>query len=119
MILRRGGFEAETTQRGDVVVLKLLNEKYHADSLEALESQFRALEGDAPRALIVLDLDRVSLLSSTALRAIRAAHARLEERGGRIVAAGGGDLVRSVLKFAPFIAHHGTVDEAVSALAVD
>lgn len=103
--------------RGEVAVLRLLNEKYHADSLEVLDAQFRKLEAMAPGGLVVVDLERVTLLSSTALRAIRAAHARLETRGGRIVAAGGGDLVRSVLKFAPFISHHATVDEAVGALA--
>lgn len=119
MILKRGKFEADVSWRGDIAVLRLLNDKYHADSLDALDAQFRALEAEASTGLIVVDLEKVSLLSSTALRAIRASHARLEKRAGRIVAAGGGDLVRSVLRFAPFIHHHDAVEEAVSALSAE
>ena len=36
-----------------------------------------------------------------------------------MVAAGGGELVRSGLKFAPFIAPHETVEAALSALDAD
>lgn len=119
MVLRREKIRSKVERIDGIVVLRLLDDKYHSDSMDALDARFRALEADAPRGLIVVDLDRVTLLSSSALRAVRAAHARLEAREGRIAAAGGGDLVRGVLKFAPFIAQYATVEEAVSALSAD
>lgn len=116
MIWKRSRFRFELTQAKGAQVLRLLDSHYHADSLGPLEAKFMEIEAAAPGSPVVIDLSGVSLLSSTALRAIRAAHRRLEATGARIVAAGAADLVADVLKFAPFIDHHPTVDEALAAL---
>ena len=100
---------------GDVVVARCAQTHYRADSRE----EFRAGLAEAAAAAkgdVVLDLSGVVLLSSVAVRAIREHHQILAEAGRRIVAAGGGDLVRGVLKFAPFLHHHDSVEGAISAL---
>ena len=120
MTAKRAKFHFETTTCGRATVLRLCDTHYHADSLEALEAKFReteaAVSGEDGGGEIIVDLSAVALLSSTALRALRTAFRRLEERGGRIVAAGGGELVVGVLKFAPFIAHYPSVEDAAAAL---
>lgn len=114
---RRASFRFETSRHGGATVLRLCDSHYHADSLEPLDAKLREAEAETAAGLVIVDLGAVALLSSTALRAFRASHRRLEETGGRIVAAGGGELVADVLKFAPFINHYPTIDEAVSALS--
>ena len=116
MIRRSPRFSFETSEKGGLLVLALCDSHYHADSLDALEAKFREVEGQAPKGIVIVDLARVALLSSTALRAMRASFRRLEPVGGRIVAAAGGELVRGVLKFAPFIEHYRNLDEAVAAM---
>ena len=64
---------------------------------------------------VVFDFSNVRLLSSCALLAIRAFRRRLSERSGRIVAAAGGDLVADVLKFASYVEHHHSVEDAIAA----
>ena len=115
----REKFRFDVVRHDGASVVRLLDSHYHADSLAPLEATFIEAEADAPCASIVVDLNGVSLLSSTALRAIRASHARLEKAGGRIVAAGAADLVADVLKFAPFIAKYASVDEALAALRAE
>lgn len=116
---RRDGFAL--TRHADVIVVRFGSTHYHADSFErlgdVLNEARRAASSDGAAALVVADLGGVVLLSSTALGALRTAHRAIEEGGGRLVAAAGGDLVAGVLKFAPFIAHHPTVGEAVAALS--
>lgn len=89
---------------------------YHSDSFAALSKALGAAAEAAPGGRLAVDLSGVVLLSSTALRALRAAHVALEAKGGGLVAAGGGELVAGVLKFAPFIRRYGNVDEAAAAL---
>ncbi|MFV0473126.1 MAG: hypothetical protein ACK5MQ_02635 [Pikeienuella sp.] len=104
------------------VVLTLGASHYHADGAPALAEALRdagricaeTAPGRAP--WVVADFGAVVLLSSIALRELRAAHIALGKRGGGIVAAGGGELVERVLKFAPFIAHHDSLDQALAAL---
>lgn len=107
------------------VVLTLGASHYHADCAAPLAEALReagrvCAEGraDNPRSLIV-DLAAVVLISSIALREIRSAHVALRAGGARIVAAGGGELVARVLKFAPFISHHASVDAAFTAIEAE
>lgn len=102
--------------RGDVTILHCEATHYHADSFAPLGAALAEAATAARSGKLVIDLSQVVLFSSTALRALRTAHLDLEARGGRIVAAGGGELVRGVLKFAPFIAHVPDVAQAVAAL---
>lgn len=96
---------------------------YHADSLTALSAALRRAvemameEGGATD--VVVDLSGVVLFSSTALRTLRTAHMELETHGARIVAAGGGELVGGVLKFAPFVRHYPDIDQALAALKAE
>lgn len=112
---KRAEFNFETTDADGVTVLKLCDARYHADSLEPLNAKFQEIEARRADGRIVVDLSAVRLFSSSALRAIRASHRRVLRRRGRIVAAGGGELVAGVLKFAPFIEHYSNVDEALAA----
>jgi anti-anti-sigma regulatory factor len=110
---------AEVSVYGDAVVLTLTATHYHSDSMEVLAAALAAADGQSPSGQVVVDMALVQLLSSTALRALRAAHLALEARGGRIMAASGKDLVRGVLKFAPFIVHHDTVETALRSQSVE
>lgn len=113
----RSEHRLEIEDRAEARIVRLLSSHYHADSLETLEKTFHEAAKEPPGGVIVLDLSRVVLFSSTALRALRSTSSRLGEAGGRIVAAGGGELVVGVLKFAPFVTHYATLDEALAALA--
>lgn len=99
----------------DVAVLILTHSHYHSDSMEGLGHVLRHADEQSRSGVVVVDLSAVVLLSSTALRAMRGAHVALERRGGRIVAASGAELVRNVLKFAPFITQYDTVKHALVA----
>ncbi|MGB0412578.1 MAG: hypothetical protein ACPGFA_13395 [Pikeienuella sp.] len=66
---------------------------------------------------MVLNMSTVRLFSSSALRAVRAAHVAVQNSDGQIVAAGGGELVLNVLKFAPFIHHSESVYDALARLS--
>ncbi len=112
-------YSSSTRVYADVVVLTLADSHYHSDSMAALAEALRDADAKARTGIVVVDLGAVVLLSSTALRALRAAHMALEARGGRIVAASGGELVRGVLKFAPFIAKYDTVRNALKAQSVE
>lgn len=116
MKAKRPKFSFETDEVGGATVLRLGDSHYHADSYEALEAKFREVEAAGAAAGVVVDFSKVALFSSTALRALRAAYRRTAEAGGRIVAAGGGELVAGVLKFAPFVEHYPTVEDAVAGL---
>lgn len=115
----RSEHRVEIEDRAEARILRLLSSHYHADSLETLEKTFDKAVKAPPGDIIVLDLSRVVLFSSTALRALRSASAKLGETGGRIVAAGGGELVVGVLKFAPFVTHYPTLDEALASVAAE
>ncbi|MEX2520592.1 MAG: STAS domain-containing protein [Paracoccaceae bacterium] len=110
-------FPFRTEMRGDIVVLTFGASHYHADSHAALGAALTQAADAARAGRVIVDLSGVVLFSSTALRALRSTYVALEARGGRIVAAGGGELVAGVLKFAPFIEHYHSVDEAVAALS--
>lgn len=114
---KRAEFNFETTEAAGATILKLCDARYHADSLDPLNARFLAVEASSETGNVIVDLSAVRLFSSSALRAMRAAHRRLAGRGGRIVAAGGGELVAGVLKFAPFIDHYDDVDKALAAFS--
>ena len=107
-------FPYRIERRGDVTILHCAATHYHADSYAPLAAALAEAVEQAPEGRLVVDLAPVVLFSSTALRALRTAHQALDARGGRIVTAGGGELVHGVLKFAPFIRHVGTLEEAVA-----
>lgn len=104
---------------GDVAVLRLEDSHYHSDCMEPLEAALIAAADLSKAAMLVADMSKVVLLSSTALRALRARHIALEAKGGRIVSAGGGELVASVVKFAPFIRHFADLHAALAELSAD
>ena len=111
----RGAQAGVTRVFADIAVLRLTGSHYHSDSMEALGKALLDADGKSQSHVVVVDLSAVVLLSSTALRAMRSAHLALEARGGRIVAASGAELVRGVLKFAPFIMQYGSVLDALEA----
>lgn len=101
----------------DVLVLRLGASHYHADCMEALEEALKNAAAASPGTAILIDMERVVLFSSTALRALRSAHQAMERGGGRIVAAAGGELVGSVLRFAPFVKHYPSLEAALDDLS--
>lgn len=103
----------------DVTVLRLESTHYHSDSFETLTLALDEVRRHAAGASVIVDLGRVVLLSSTALRALRLAHQAIDRDGGCFLAAGGGDLVVSVLRFAPFIRHHDRIEDALADLSPD
>lgn len=102
-------------ERG-VTILAFHRTHYYADSFNALGKALTEAISEAGNANLIVDLNPVLLLSSTALRALRMAHLSLSPGGGRIVAVGGGELVAGVLKFAPFMDHYPDLDSALAAL---
>ena len=101
----------------DVAILRLRASHWHADSFDALSVALSDALRRAQSHQVVVDLGEVKLFSSSALRALRAVHRTAEAQTGRIVAAGGGELAVSVLKFAPFILHFDDVPAALAALS--
>lgn len=108
------------TLRGDVCILKLLETKYFSNSRVLFQENLQAAEAQSDRALIIIDLANAALITSGPLGALRASHRRVTERGGRIVAAGGGQFAVKVLSFAAnFIDHYPSVEAAMEDIAPD
>ena len=66
---------------------------------------------------LVFDLDGVIFLSSSTLRVLAEMHKKLSPSGGQVVTAGGGEVVRSVLKFLPFVRQYDDLKAALAALS--
>lgn len=108
------------TLRNDVAILKLLEQKYFSNSRSLFQENLQAAEEESPNALIIIDLANAALITSGPLGALRASHRRVEARGGRIVAAGGGQFAVKVLSFAAnFIDHYPSVEAAMADIAPD
>lgn len=106
------------TTRGEVSVLKLLEQKYFSNSRVLFQEHLQAAEAASPKKLIVLDLANAVLITSGPLGALRASYRRVDAQGGRIVAAGGGEFAIRVLSFAAnFIDHYPIVDDAMADIA--
>lgn len=98
-------------------MLICLDSHYHADCGDRFAEALAEAGDVSDTGDVIVDLSGVALLSSAALRALRTAHDALSVRGGSLSAAGGGDLVVGVLRFAPFMTHYDSVDEAAAAIA--
>lgn len=110
----------ERTLKNDVCILKLLEQKYFSNSRVLFQENLQAAEAASKRGLVIIDLNDAVLITSGPLGALRASHRRLEERGGRIVAAGGGQFAVKVLSFAAnFIDHYPSVEDAMADIAPD
>ena len=107
-------YSFETSTFADVAVMRCRDTHYHSDCAQALSSALHAARGASASASVVLDLTGVRLFTSSALRAVRAAHVAMSDAGGRIIAVGGGEMVVNVLKFAPFIVRCDTVSDALA-----
>ena len=112
-------YKFDTRVFGGIAVIRCRDSHYHSDCDAAFSNALNGALDVAERHIVIVDMSAVRLFSSSALRAVRAAHLRATEVGGRIVAAGGGELVINVLKFAPFITHRDTVAEALSQYSED
>ena len=105
---------------GDVCILKLMEQKYFSNSRVMFQENLQAAEAESSRGLIIIDLANAALITSGPLGALRACHRRLQARGGRIVAAGGGQFAVKVLSFAAnFIDHYPSVEAAMADIAPD
>jgi hypothetical protein len=114
---RKQKYKIENRVYADISVVCCMDTHYHSDSITALGGALSTAEAQSSSALVIVDLTSVVLFSSAALRALRACHMALSKRGGRIVAAGGGELALGVLKFAPFIEHFKDMNGALAALS--
>ena len=59
-----------TATDGGIAVLTLCDSRYHVDSHAALEAKFAEIDAATPSGLVVVDMTRVTLFASTALRAL-------------------------------------------------
>lgn len=116
-MVRKQKYKIENRIYADVSVVCCKDTHYHSDSITALGGALKTAESQSTSAFVIVDLSGVVLFSSAALRALRATHLALTKRGGRIVAAGGGELALGVLKFAPFIEHFEDLSGALAALS--
>ena len=112
-------YKFDTRVFSGVAIMRCRDSHYHSDCDVAFSNALNAALDVAETQIVIVDMSVVRLFSSSALCAVRAAHSRAAEGGGRIVAAGGGELVINVLKFAPFITHRDTVAEALSQYSED
>jgi len=104
--------------KNDVSILKLLDQKYFSNSRVLFQENLQAAEAASSRNMIILDLSNAALITSGPLGALRASFRRLDAKGGRIVAAGGGDFAVRVLSFAAnFIDHYPSVEAAMAEIA--
>ena len=82
------------------------------------QENLQAAEAASSRNLIILDLANAVLITSGPLGALRASYRRLDAKGGRILAAGGGKFAVRVFSFAAnFIDHYPTVEDAMADIA--
>lgn len=108
------------TLNNGVCILKLLEQKYFSNSRVLFQENLQAAEAESEGGLIIIDLNSAALITSGPLGALRACHRRLQARGGRIVAAGGGEFAVKVLSFAAnFIDHYPSVEAAMADIAPD
>jgi anti-sigma B factor antagonist len=89
-------FDVTTTERPDGVLVALSGELDLA-SAQKLEDELKHVEGAGPE-VIVLDLQALSFMDSSGLRALLAADSRARERGGRLVLVRGDERVQRVLR---------------------
>ena len=89
-------FDVTTTERPDGVQIALSGELDLA-SAARLEDELKSIEGSNP-GVVVLDLQALSFMDSSGLRALLAADARARERGGRLVIVRGDERVQRVLR---------------------
>ena len=106
-------YKFDTRVFSGVAIMRCRDSHYHSDCDVAFSNALNAALDVAETQIVIVDMSVVRLFSSSALCAVRAAHSRAAEGGGRIVAAGGGELVENVLKFAPFVVHRKIVGGAV------
>ena len=89
-------FDVTTTERPDGVLVALSGELDLA-SAQKLEDELKHVEGAGPE-VIVLDLQALSFMDSSGLRALLAADSRARERGGRLVLVRGDERAQRVHK---------------------
>ena len=89
-------FDVTTTERPDGVLVALSGELDLA-SATRLEDELRSVEASSP-GVIVLDLQALSFMDSSGLRALLAADSRARERGSRLVIVRGDERVQRVLR---------------------
>ena len=105
---------------GGVSILKLLDQKYFSNTRVLFQEHLLAAEAASTKHMVVLDLAETMLITSGPLGALRASYRRLDAKGGRIVAAGGGQFAVRILSFAAnFIDHYPTVEAALAEIAPD
>lgn len=88
-------FDVTTTDRPDGVLVRLVGELDLAGAPK-LEDELRHVEQRGP-AVIVLDLQELTFMDSSGLRALLTADARAREAGRRLVLVRGDERVQRVL----------------------
>jgi anti-sigma B factor antagonist len=87
-----------TTERADDRVTVALTGELDISTGPQLDEELRRVEGDAPRAVIVVDLRGLEFIDSSGLRVLIAADARAHQRGARLVIVRGPEIVRRVFE---------------------
>ncbi len=105
-----------TRQRSDGGVQVELSGELDLATAPKLEDELHAVEERGP-ALIVLDLQPLSFMDSSGLRALLAADARAREAGRRLVLIRGDERVQRVLKITRLDERLEIVDDAESLVA--
>lgn len=101
----------------DVAALEFLAERYSSERREDVERAMQAASASASANLLVLDFADVLVLSSLALQPIQVVLRDFKRAGGKVVATGGGDLVRKLLGFFPDLPQAPSRGDAIAALS--
>lgn len=89
-----------------VAVVTLLSRRYLSDSQSAFLDALRRARAEAGSGRVVVDFSRAAMVTSGPIGAMVAMQRQMTAEGGRIVAAGGGEFARKVLKFAANLIEH-------------
>lgn len=111
------GNDFRITVYDDVAALEFLAERYASDRREDVERAMQAVSARAEANLLVLDFGEVMVLSSLALQPIQVVLREFKRAGGKVVATGGGDLVRKLLGFFPDLPQAPSKGDAIAALS--
>lgn len=93
---------------GSVTIVELQGE---LDSNSAAEAQEQILPLAGPNSKILLDLSKITYMSSAGLRTLLLLYRKISENAGRIVVAGLSDEVRDIMAITGFLDFFETVED--------
>lgn len=104
--------------RDGVAVVTLRAQSYLSDSQDSFLAALRRAADESDDGRIIVDFSKAALVTSGPIGSMVAMNRQLARNGGAIVAAGGGDFARKVLKFAAgVIDQYPSIEDALAGLS--